>query len=159
MNAQPLWLYCVITVNVGCVRWFLLRNNKTHYRTGEDIVRRVSHFKKYLVSAGRQPNQDNRIFTGVRPCTFPVVHGHVKVTETWRYIHSRFTKYRHDPGMLGLVLDNDNTSGERLGNRRIGNDCWHRLRGQWEYCRWMIGVCYLLTGCCHAIGDSQSNGK
>ncbi len=83
MNTQQLWFYCVIIVNLGSARWFLLRNYKTHCRTGEDFVSRVGHFKKNLVGAGRQSNQDNRVFAGVRPCTFPVVDGDVEVTETW----------------------------------------------------------------------------
>ena len=83
MNTQLLWFYCVTLVNVGGVRWFLLRNYKTHYRTGEDFVSRVGHFKKNLMRAGFESNQDNRVFTGVRPCPFPVVDGHVKVTEAW----------------------------------------------------------------------------
>lgn len=83
INTQQLWFYCVTIVNVRDVRWFLLRNYETHYRTGEDFVSRVGHFKKNLVSARRQPDQDNWIFTGVRPGTFPVVDGHVKVAETW----------------------------------------------------------------------------
>ena len=83
MNTQSLWFDCVITVNVGSVRRLLLRNDKTHCRTGEDFVSRIGHFKQNLVSAGRQSNQDDRVFAGVRPCAFPVVDGHVEVTETW----------------------------------------------------------------------------
>ena len=63
------------------VSWFLFRNDETHCRTGKDLVSRVGHFKKNLVSARGQSDQDNRVFTGVRPCTFPVVDGHVKVPE------------------------------------------------------------------------------
>ena len=60
---------------------FLFRNDETHCRTGKDFVSRVGHFKKNLVSAGGQSDQDNRVFTGVCPCTFPIVDGHVKVPE------------------------------------------------------------------------------
>jgi hypothetical protein len=73
-------------------RWVLFRNCKTHYRTGEDFVSRVGHFKKKLMSARRQSDQDNRIITGVRPCTFPVVDDQAKPTRTRWYINTRFAK-------------------------------------------------------------------
>jgi hypothetical protein len=83
----------------------------------------------------------------------------VKVTETWRYISRRFAKYRHDPGVLCSILDDDNAAGERLGKRRIGNEFWQRFRLQREYRRWGMGVCYLFSARTRAKKDTQRQGQ
>ena len=61
--------------------------------------------------------------------------------------------------MLRSIPDDHNPTSEWLGERRIGDQGRNRLGFQWKYCRWVIGVCFALSGCCCADQDTQGQGE
>jgi hypothetical protein len=62
-----------------------------------------------------------------------VVDSHVDVADAGRHIERARPEDRHDPKVLGAVLDYDQATGERVWQRRINDYFRGGFAGDWDH--------------------------
>ena len=78
---------------------------------------RVDEFDQDLMRSGGKTIDDERLAACVGPTPRRIVHGHMDVADTRRYIQGCRAEHLDDAQVLGAVLDDDPPMGKRVRQR------------------------------------------
>jgi hypothetical protein len=88
----------------------------------EGLVVRIDELDQDFVRPRGKTFDDERLAARVCPVPRRIIHGHMDVPDARRYIEGVRAEHRHDVQVLGAILDDDQSVGERIRKRRIDDN-------------------------------------
>lgn len=102
-------------------------DGERHGLASEHSVHGVGQLEEDAVLPGGESDEDHRFAARVDEVPARVVDRDVDMTDARGHRERALAKHRQDAQMLGPVLDEDATLGERLGKRRIDDESRRRF--------------------------------
>jgi hypothetical protein len=75
-------------------------------------------------------DEDEGLAAGISPVPRRIIHDDMDVSDAGRHIEGIRAEHRHDPQILGAMLDDSQSVGERIRKRRIENNPRRGLNGE-----------------------------
>ena len=107
-----------------------LRDHKGDHPFVEDLVVRVGELDQDRVRPCGKTLDDERLAARIDPVPRSIIHGHMEVPDARRYVEGVRPEHRHDPQVLGAILDDDQSVDERIRKRRIDDNFRRGLTGE-----------------------------